>query len=355
MINEAGETLLPESELSTDYNEVGVQVIEGFRLNLMKYARLSGKTWDQNADLFGKVAAKYDFDLVIGDEAFEVLFAMLNRKIQLHCRMIMIEDFIGLAAMTSNPLERLGVYRMSRSRINRTFHSSDLKITYFFVGELEDVPDKRFGLFLPNQREFAKQYYTFLGYVIRFDPKDYVDKAIIREKLGYGSEPLVICATGGTGAGMEMLGKCGEAYSIIKKDMPDLRMICVCGEPYGRKPPEFPSGVEVHGLIPNLYEHYAACDMAVVVGGMTTTIELTALRRPFIFFPLEGQFDQQIHVSARLARLEAGIRMRYHQTTPELLAQTIKANIHKEAKWKPISTNGATKAAELIKGYLSEH
>jgi hypothetical protein len=45
--------------------------------------------------------------------------------------------------------------------------------------------------------------------------------------------------------------------------------------------------------------------------------------------------------------------MKYFQTTPESLAQTIKANIHKEADWKPISTSGAAKAAELIQSFLS--
>jgi len=87
---------------------------------------------------------------------------------------------------------------------------------------------------------------------------------------------------------------------------------------------------------------------------MTTTIELTALRRPFIYFPLENQFDQQIYVAARLARLGAGIKMRYSQTTPEVLAQTIKANINQEAKWKPIRTDGAKTAAELVRSHLSK-
>jgi UDP-N-acetylglucosamine:LPS N-acetylglucosamine transferase len=265
----------------------------------------------------------------------------------------MIEDFIGMAATSNNPLERLGVYRMNRRKVSRMPHSSDFHLTHAFVGEPEDIPDKKLGFLLPNQREFAKQYYHFLGYIIRFDPAKYVDKTKIRAKLGYGNEPLVICATGGTAAGLEMLEKCGKAYTLLRKEIPDLRMICVCGELYGRKPPELPSGVEVHGLVPNLYEHYAACDMAVVVGGMTTTIELTALRRPFIFFPLENQFDQQLYVTARLSRLGAGIKMSYFQTTPESLAQTIKANIDKEANWKPICTEGAKKATELINNLLT--
>ncbi|HVP15788.1 MAG TPA: glycosyltransferase [candidate division Zixibacteria bacterium] len=92
------------------------------------------------------------------------------------------------------------------------------------------------------------------------------------------------------------------------------------------KPPELPPGVEVHVFIPDIYEHYTACDMVVVVGGGTTTAELTALRRPFVFFPPENQFDQQLYVAERLARQGAGIKMRYFDTTPESLANTIRTN-----------------------------
>jgi UDP-N-acetylglucosamine:LPS N-acetylglucosamine transferase len=93
--------------------------------------------------------------------------------------------------------------------------------------------------------------------------------------------------------------------------------------------------------------------MVVIVGGGTTTIELTALRRPFVFFPLENQFDQQLDVAERLARHRAGIKIRYFQTTPESLAQTIKAHIGKEVDWKPIPTDGAQKAAKLINSFVS--
>jgi len=130
-------------------------------------------------------------------------------------------------------------------------------------------------------------------------------------------------------------------------------MIFVCGELFGLKAPELPPDAEVHAFIPDIYEHYAACDMAVVVGGGTTTVELTALRRPFIFFPLENQYDQQLYIAERLARHGAGIKMRYFETTPESLANTIRTNIGKEVNWKPINVGGAQEAATLIDGFLT--
>lgn len=353
LIQQAGETLLPESKLGADYNQAAVSAYNNFRLDLMKYVKLGQKNWYQNIDMFRQVIAKYDFDLVIGDESYEIQAALCKGQIQLKPRMVMIEDFVGCEAMTGNLLEKIGVYRTNRFLAKDVPRIPASRLTHFFVGDLEDVPDKRFGFLLPNRREVSRQYYHFLGYVIRFDPAEYTDKAKIRKKLGYGEQPLIICATGGTFAGKEMLETCGKAYIVLKKDMPDLHMVCVCGELFGTKAPELPQGVEFHGFLPDIYEHYAACDMAVVVGGGTTTAELTALRRPFVFFPLENQFDQQLYVAERLARQGAGIKMKYFDTTPESLANTIRTNIGKEVDWKPIPVDGAQKAARLINGFLT--
>lgn len=351
LIEQAGERLLPESQFSGDYNEVGLSSLSNFSLNLMKYHSSSKKSRERNGDLFNEVIGKYPFDLIVGDESYEIQSRVADGRVKLKSKMIMIEDFVGMDAMTLNPLEIYGIYRNNRSLAN---YPSLLRpqIEHFFVGELEDIPDKQFGPGLPNRREIARKYYHILGHIIRFDPADFANRAQLRARLGYGNEPLLICATGGTSAGKELLETCGKAYPILKKAIPNLRMICICGELFGKEPPELPPGVELHDYIPDLYEHYAACDMAVVVGGGTTTTELTALRRPFIFFPLENQFDQQLNIADRLKRQGAGIKMRYRQTSPQALADTILAHIGKEVDWKPVSTDGARNAARLINDFL---
>ena len=76
-------------------------------------------------------------------------------------------------------------------------------------------------------------------------------------------------------------------------------------------------GLEVVGYVHNLYRHLAACDLAVVQGGLTTAMELTANRRPFIYFPLRHHFEQNFHVRHRLERYRAGrewTSMLPHQT-----------------------------------------
>lgn len=52
-------------------------------------------------------------------------------------------------------------------------------------------------------------------------------------------------------------------------------------------------------------------------------MELTALRRPFIYVPLESHFEQQVHVRHRLERHKAGRPLQYHDATPETIAGAI--------------------------------
>ena len=108
------------------------------------------------------------------------------------------------------------------------------------------------------------------------------------------------------------------------------------------------AGVDVREYVPALYEHFAAADLAIVQGGGTTTLELTALKRPFLYFPLEGHGEQEYAVSERLARHRAGVRMVFSETTPSVLAERALAVIGKPAAYADISTDGARRAAELV-------
>jgi UDP-N-acetylglucosamine:LPS N-acetylglucosamine transferase len=169
--------------------------------------------------------------------------------------------------------------------------------------------------------------------------------------LGYGGEPLVICSIGGTSVGKELLILCGRAYPEITKVIPDLRMVLVCGPRLPIDSIAAPPGVEVKGFVPNLYEHFAACDLGITQGGATSTLEMTALRRPFLYFPLEKHFEQA-YVSARLARHQAGIRMSYSQTTPLSLAEKVISNLGREVTYPAIPLDGARTAAQLISRLL---
>ena len=75
-------------------------------------------------------------------------------------------------------------------------------------------------------------------------------------------------------------------------------------------------GLEVRAYVHDLYRHLAACDLAIVQGGLTTSMELTANRRPFLYFPLRHHFEQNFHVRHRLERYGAGRRMDFETRRP---------------------------------------
>jgi predicted glycosyltransferase len=266
----------------------------------------------------------------------------------------MIYDFVGLDAMSRNPLERLMVYRgnwvWGGGPRGKPPTQEDLTL---FIGELEDVADRPFGFLLPNRREYARRFYHFVGYTFGFDPADYVDKKKVRAALGYDNErPLVVCTVGGTSVGADLLRLCASSYPHIQERVGDVRMVLVCGPRIDPASVQAPSGVEVRGYVPRLYEHFAACDVAVVQGGGTTTLELTALHRSFIYLPLEGHFEQNLVVAERLARHRAGQRLLYSKITPERLTEAIIGQLGRETNWPPIPTYGARRAAELINELL---
>lgn len=348
VIKNAGEILLPESDLYADDNIPAEQSAVHSGLNLLKYLFKARKHWSHNADIFKKVTAGDNFDLIIGDETYEVGIALQEKRIVLKAPFIIIYDFLGLDAMSGNIIEKLGIYFWNwKWSQDRKVVTSGRNLV-IFVGEPEDIQDKKFGVFMPNRREHAKTYYNFVGYVLQFDPRDYADRPKIRSRLGYGAEPLVICSIGGTAIGKDLLELCGRAYPIIKKQVPDLRMVLVCGPRLSAGLLDIPPGPDVKQYIPDLFQHYACCDLAIVQGGGTATLELTALRRPFLYFPLEGHCEQELTVASRLTRHRAGVRMSYTGTTPEFLANEAVSNLGKEVDYVPMSVDGASKAARLI-------
>jgi UDP:flavonoid glycosyltransferase YjiC (YdhE family) len=125
-------------------------------------------------------------------------------------------------------------------------------------------------------------------------------------------------------------------------------MIAVAGPRIEPSSLAAPAGVEVRGYVPELYQHLAACDLAVVQGGLTTTMELTAARRPFLYFPLRNHFEQTRHVRHRLERYGAGRRMDYATSDPSAIAAAIAEEIDRPVAYRPVERDGAARAAALI-------
>jgi predicted glycosyltransferase len=351
-LRDSGETLHPGSTHMINMSAIAEAQANSGQLSLIKYALEARRTWGRNFDVVDEIMAQGEFDLLIGDETYEIALGYRKKPACKKRPFVMIYDFVGFDVMSKHPLEQLGVYLWNRTWVGRRGGERTYIDLGLFIGEEEDVPDVRFGPFLPSRREWARTRCEFVGYVLDFDPLRYSDAVTLRRELGYNPAPLVICAVGGTSIGRELLDLCGSAYPILKHSIPDLQMVLVCGPRLDQSALRVPLGVKVAGYVPELFKHLAACDLAVVQGGGTVTLELTALRRPFVFFPIEGHSEQEIHVAHRLSRHHAGIRLRQSDTQATRLAEVILENVGKTVQWPPIPVNGARQAAEAICGLL---
>jgi len=347
-LENAGETVLPQACQLVSLSTEAESAAQASRLNLISYLARARRKWRQNVGLVLEALHARPYDCVIGDETYEIAAARGLGRMAATFPFVMMYDFVGLEATSLNPLERLAVWSSSRKWVR--YFSADLSL---FVGEPEDVPDNRFGFLLPNRRAFARAHYRFVGYILPFDPADLADRSRLRGELGYGSEPLIICSIGGTAVGKELLELGARSLPRIRERAPAARMILVCGPRLDPASLAAPDGCEVRGYVPELHRHLAACDLAIVQAGGATTLELTALRRPFLYFPLEGHCEQEGTIASRLARHCAGERLTLSETTPDHLAARALAWLGREVDYAAIPADGARVAAETMAAWLS--
>jgi pimeloyl-ACP methyl ester carboxylesterase len=303
-----------------------------------------------NFHLLDDVVHEGRYDLVIGDEAWDADYFWHENPELKSSAFAWLTDFVGWLPMPSGgEREAFLTADYNAEMIRQVERFPRVRDRAIFVGEPADIVPDRFGPGLPSIREWTEQHYDFAGYVTGFDPVPLADRAELRARLGYHPDEAVCLVTvGGSGVGAALLRRVMASFPLAEKLVPGLRMVVVAGpriDPASL--PSFP-GVEVHAYVDGLYEHLAACDLAVVQGGLATTMELVANRRPFLYFPLRNHFEQNFHVRHRLERYAAGRLMDYADTDPEALAAAIAQEIGSTVDYVPVETDGAARAAAAI-------
>ena len=107
-------------------------------------------------------------------------------------------------------------------------------------------------------------------------------------------------------------------------------------------------GIETLGYVHRLHRHLAACDLAICHGGLSTTMELTAAGRPFLYFPLRRHFEQNHHVAHRLRRHGAGRRMSFETDGPSEIAAAMAEEIGRDTSYLAVDFDGSARAARMI-------
>ncbi|HET8528701.1 MAG TPA: alpha/beta fold hydrolase [Gaiellaceae bacterium] len=299
-----------------------------------------------NFMVFDDLVREEQYDLWIGDEAWELDHFLHENPELKRAAYVWLTDFVGWLPMEDGGAhEAFLTADYNAEMIEHVERFPRLRDRAVFVGNAEDVVPASFGAGLPAIRDWTERHYSFAGYVTGFDPAELGDRAA----LGYAHDEQVCLVTvGGSGVGGDLLRRVIAAFPEARERVPDLRMVVVAGPRIDpRSLPQHP-GLEVRAYVPDLYRHLAACDLAVVQGGLTTAMELTANRRPFLYFPLRHHFEQNFHVRHRLERYGAGRCMDFERDGPSEIARAIAEEIGRDVDYEPVETDGAARAAALI-------
>ncbi len=303
-----------------------------------------------NFMLFHDVVRDERYDLWIGDEAWELDYYLHENPREKRVPFAWLTDFVGFLPMDDgDKRERFLTADYNADMVDHVANHPEVRDQALFVGNPDDIVPERLGPELPMIRDWTERNFDFTGYVTGFDPADLGERTKLRAELGYGDDERVCIVTvGGSGVGAHLLRRVIAAFPEAKERVPELRMIVVAGPRID--PESLPShtGLEVVPYVHNLYRHLAACDLAVVQGGLTTAMELTAQKRPFLYFPLRHHFEQNFHVRHRLERYGAGRRMDFDDSPPEQIAAAIAQEIGRDVDYRDVEVDGAARAARSL-------
>ncbi len=343
-----GERIHPASaELANESHHIESESAE-HDLHCFQAWRRMDEILVSNFMVFHDLAEAEQYDLWIGDEAWELDYYLHENPELKRAAYVWLTDFVGWLPMEDGgDHEAYLTADYNAEMIEHIARYDRIRDQALFVGNPDDVVAERFGPDLPAIRDWTESHFDFAGYVTGFEPV--TDRERLRAELGYKAEEKVCIVTvGGSGVGEALLRRVIAAYPEAKRAVPELRMIVVAGPRIDPASLPEAEGLEVRAYVHDLYKHLAACDLAVVQGGLTTSMELTANRRPFIYFPLKHHFEQNFHVRHRLERYRAGRPMDFEDSPPEAIAVAIAEEIGREVDYLPVETEGARRAAERI-------
>ncbi|MGD9960511.1 alpha/beta fold hydrolase [Nocardioides sp.] len=355
MLREAGESVHPASAwLASESAHIEHEAGE-HDLHAFEAIRRMDAILVNNFHVFHDVVSEQHYDLVIGDEAWDVDHFLHENPELKRFAFAWMTDFVGWLPMPDGgPREAALTADYNAEMLEQRARFARVRDRSVFVGSADDVIADSFGAGLPGIRDWTVEHFDFSGYVTGTPAVTAQERGELRQQLGYRPEQRVCVVTvGGSGVGTALLGRVLDAVPVVRRSAPDLDFVFVTGpriDPASL--PEVP-GVSVHGYLPDLDQHLAVCDLAVVQGGLTTCMELTANQRPFLYVPLRHHFEQTFHVRHRLEQYGAGRHLDYETASDrDALATAILKEVEIEPRYRPVETDGARRAAGLLAGLL---
>ena len=227
----AGETIHPASDwLSSESAHIASESC-GHDLHCFQALRSMDEILVANFMLFQEVVEEGLYDLVVGDEAWDVdHFWHENPELKRGSH-VWLTDFVGFLPMPDgSDHEAFLTNDYNAEMIDHIAAYPRIRDRSIFVGNPNDVVADTFGPGLPKIRDWTESHFDFSGYITGFSPPSPDEIAVWRAELGYRDDELVCVITvGGSGVGRDLLELAIAAHPIARRSVPELRTIAVAG------------------------------------------------------------------------------------------------------------------------------
>ena len=189
VLQEAGERVHPASAwLASESAHIEAESGE-HNLHVFQAIREMDEILVNNFMVFNDVVEETPYDLVIGDESWDVDYFLHENPELKRFSFAWLTDFVGWLPMPDlGDREALLTANYNAEMLEQRARYRQIRDRQVFVGNPQDVVDEPFGPGLPNIREWTIANYDFAGYVTGFEPPTTEAVARSRRELGYGAD-----------------------------------------------------------------------------------------------------------------------------------------------------------------------
>jgi pimeloyl-ACP methyl ester carboxylesterase/predicted glycosyltransferase len=350
MLALAGESIHPSSrKLKSESQHIEAEAGE-HDLDVFQALRRMDEILVRNFRIFQDAVEEGGYTAVIADEAWEVDHFWHEHPHLKRASLAWMTDFVGFSATREGDrTEAMLTADYNREMVSHVEQNPLVRDVSIFVGNPADVMDDALATDLPTRRRWTEDHFSFPGYILGDAVPLPGEKADLRDQLGMkAGERLLVVTVGGSGVGLTMIRRVLDALPLIHQKHPGLRTLVITGPRIAHAALPALVGVTYRSFVPDLPKLLAACDIAIVQGGLSTCMELAATGTPFIHVPLQNHFEQLVHVPSRLRNYAAGFQMSFHEMTPDALEAAVSIELAKAISTIPVERDGARRAAAML-------
>lgn len=313
--------------------------------DLIDFIKEEDKYHEHDAKITKEILEKKSYDAIVADEAFWLLSGFARGWLEKKIPFIYISEFVGMKAMIPSDENKEFFDAVNFGFLYTLKNYVDL---FIYFGSLNEVPDEKFGIGLPNQREWAKDNCHFNKPIVKDITK--FDQSLLRKKLFLPEDKTVILGIiSGPAAyhNSKFLNLLESCFEKLQKNNDNMYFVIVDTSDNNFK--------RDNGLIqylkytPNLIEYMYSSDLVITQAGLSKLAELMAMGKKFISIPMDYHFEQEYYCGLRVKAYSHASQILLRDTCSEKLYQEIQNKLKlNDEEITPIDYDDGSELAKTI-------